>query len=144
MYLFIYIYVSYICPNGLTFFERTIKYPRVKYRLNKLDFFFSKIDFFLQKSYFFQNWIFKKFHGQRRALQLVFNILTEHYLFVFIYPRAWNELFIKLGLINKPWPYIVVQSFPENINLKHDFLSSLIHAALFHEHINRGIKLINY
>ena len=42
-------------PNRLTFFEVTLEYPRNK----KSKYFSSKFDF-------------KKFHGQRRALHLVF------------------------------------------------------------------------
>ena len=55
-------------PNRLTFFEVTLEYPRNK----KSKYFSSKFDF-------------KKFHGQRRALHLVFyKLQILHNLFSYL------------------------------------------------------------
>ena len=81
---YIYIFVAYSRPNGWTdWAEIVCGHSWVAggcYRLKKLDFFFQNIFFF---------YIF--FHGQRRALQLVFIYLYVHKLTI-SWPNCWTEL----------------------------------------------------
>ena len=73
--MYIYLYVSYsrltVGPSGLKFFEETLKF-----RGGKIDYFFSIRNFYyVKKMIFFKSeFDFLKFHGQRRALQLVYDI----------------------------------------------------------------------
>ena len=93
-----YLYMSAIAgqtagPNGRKLFEGTLEYPGEQ-RLKS---------FFFQKKYFFllQNYIFQKFHGQRRAFQLDLNNSKNIVSFMILGLKIFSSMSLNIFFCGK-------------------------------------------